>query len=142
MADVTEMDVKARKKLEREARKEMKLLMELLKDAPEREKQALGPVVENTAWMKVQLDRARDFIGTDPITSEYDNGGGQVGVRANPAYTGYESLWKAYVTGLNRILAAVPEGQRGTSGLPEEPKNMLELIQARRKGAASVSDSA
>lgn len=138
---MTEMDGKERKKLERAARKEAKQLLELMDGAPVRERQALGPVVENTAWMKVQLDRAREFIGVSDIVSEYDNGGGQAGIRANPAFTGYEALWKAYVTGLNRILAACPEDGKAALQTAETPQNMLELIRARRKSETGKSSS-
>ena len=41
----------------------------------------------------------------------YDNGGGQRGIRENPAFKGYESLWKAYMQGMNRILDTLPPEQ-------------------------------
>ncbi len=95
-------------------------------------------MIENTAWMKVQLDKARELIGTEPIVTEYDNGGGQTGVREHPAYKAYEALWKAYMTGMGRILEAIPAGQAPAA--PEEepetaapPQTVLELIRARHE---------
>ncbi len=35
---------------------------------------------------------------------EYDNGGGQTGVRENPAFRAYEALWKTYLSGLDALL--------------------------------------
>ncbi len=124
--------------LERAQRKESRRLEELLEKTPIRRRNLLKPVIENTAWMKVQLDKARELIGTEPIVTEYDNGGGQTGVREHPAYKAYEALWKAYMTGMGRILEAIPAGQAPAA--PEEepetaapPQTVLELIRARHE---------
>lgn len=121
-------------KLRFAARKETRRLEALLDTAvPIRKQKALREVVVNVAWMKVQLERARDEIGTAALVTEYDNGGGQTGLRANPAFTAYEALWKAYVSGMGRILDALQPGQLAKEKEPEElsPKNVLELMRAK-----------
>ena len=67
-------------------------------------------MILNVSWMKSKLDDARTAIGEDGITVEYDNGGGQTGVRENPAFRAYEALWKTYLSGLDALLKLLPEG--------------------------------
>ncbi len=76
----------------------------------------LSPVVDNLAWMKVKLDDTREQIRGTGVVIPYDNGGGQSGIRENPLFKGYYSLWKAYLSGLDKY----------TSYLPREIKEELE----------------
>ena len=69
----------------------------------------LMPIIENVAWMKVKLEDARDLIRDADIVVEYDNGGGQRGIRENTLVKGYESLWKSYISGMNQIMDVLPE---------------------------------
>lgn len=123
------------KKLKRLARAEEKQIRRILEDLPVKQQEALEPVVQNTAWMKIQLDRSRDLIATDRIVMNYDNGGGQEGIRENPAFKGYEALWKAYMQGINKILEATAGkvSQEGKERL-QQP-SVLELVKAKRKQA-------
>lgn len=97
----------------------------------------LMPVIENTAWMKIKLDEARELIKDSSIAISYDNGGGQKGIRENPIFKGYESLWKSYMSGLNVILNSLPEEvvkvevEKATAS-----KTMLELVRDKHKKEA------
>ena len=93
---------------------------------------ALETIIENTAWMKAKLDEAREAIKNSSVAIPYDNGGGQTGIRENPLFKGYESLWKAYMSGMNVILSNVPQG--GVEKEAEEietPKTVLQLVRAK-----------
>ncbi len=94
----------------------------------------LEPVIENTAWMRVKLDDARELVGEEGITVEYNNGGGQTGVRENPNMKAYEALWKSYVVGLQKItdalIRAKPSGAVPDAG---ETVNVLKLIRGRKE---------
>ncbi len=95
---------------------------------------SLDPVILNVSWMKSKLDDARTAIGEDGITVEYDNGGGQTGVRENPAFRAYEALWKTYLSGLDALLKLLPEGAAEDPALSEvKPASALALVQGRRK---------
>ena len=84
--------------------------------------------------MKSKLDDARTAIGEDGITVEYDNGGGQTGVRENPAFRAYEALWKTYLSGLDALLKLLPEGAAEDPALSAvKPASALALVQGRRK---------
>ena len=90
---------------------------------------ALEPVIENTAWIKVKLDDARSAIKTSHVVIQYDNGGGPKGIRENPLFKGYESLWKSYMLGMTKILDCLPEEQaKAEIENIEKPKTMLELV--------------
>lgn len=94
----------------------------------------LEPVIENTAWMKVKLDDTRETIKGSQTVIPYDNGGGQKGIRENPLFKGYESLWKSYMGGMDRILNALPkETVEAIVQEIEKPKTMLELVRDRKK---------
>ena len=99
--------------LKARANEEKKRIIAILKDAgiSKRRMDMLKPVIENVSWMRAKLDDSRDLIKNSNIVMPYDNGGGQRGIRENPAFKGYESLWKAYMQGMNRILDTLPPEQ-------------------------------
>ncbi len=79
----------------RSAAERRKLAKFLAKNGLNDEKiKSLDPVILNVSWMKSKLDDAREAIGEEGITVEYDNGGGQSGVRENPAFRAYEAFGK------------------------------------------------
>ena len=88
----------------------------------------LQPVIQNTASLKAKLDDAQEEIQEAPLTIEWDNGGGQSGVKENPVFRMYESMWKAYMSGMKTILGYVPE--LGTESKKKEDKrtNVLQLV--------------
>lgn len=94
----------------------------------------LDPVIEHTSWMKAKLDDAKETIKESQIVIRYDNGGGQSGLRENPLFKGYESLWKAYMAGMREIFGSIPEGAEVVKKAEQEkPTNMLQIVQARKK---------
>ena len=94
---------------------------------------ALKPIITNTAWMMVKLDDARAAIRNSNIVIPYDNGGGQTGIRENPAFRGYEALWKSYMAGMKQIIEALPEEAENRQNELEKPRTMLEIVRERHK---------
>lgn len=122
--------------LSERAEAEKKRLNDLLAGAgiSERRIKVLRPVIENTAWMKVKLDDARETIKNSQVAIPYDNGGGQKGIRENPIFKGYEALWKSYMLGMNRIIDCLPAEQIQTEIKEmEKPKTMLELVRDKHR---------
>ena len=117
------------------ARDERLRLLDILRDAsvPDSRVNALMPVIENCAWMRVKLDDTREAIKTSNVAIRYDNGGGQTGIRENPLYKGYSALWKSYMIGMQKILDALPNA--AATVIPEEdkPQNVLSMIQKKHK---------
>lgn len=97
----------------------------------------LEPIIQNTAWMKIKLDDAREAVKTSNVVIPYDNGGGQKGLRENPIFKGYESLWKSYMAGMNKILDCLPVEQAKIEvEAIETPKTMLELVRDKHRKQA------
>ena len=130
---MSDTDLKAR------ASEEKKRIIAILKDAgiSKRRMDMLKPVIENTAWMKAKLDDARELIRNNSIVIPYDNGGGQRGIREHPAFKGYESLWKAYMQGMNRILDTLPPEQiQNATDDGIKPQTVLDQIRAKHSKPA------
>ena len=125
---MSDTDLKAR------ATEEKKRITAILKDAgiSQRRMDMLKPVIENVSWMRAKLDDSRDLIKSSNIVMPYDNGGGQRGIRENPAFKGYESLWKAYMQGMNRILDTLPpEQMQPVIDEDMKPKTVLDTMRAK-----------
>ena len=113
------------------AEQEEKRIIKILEDTgiSERRMNMLMPVIENVSWMRAKLDDSRQLIKNSNIVVPYDNGGGQKGIRENPAFKGYEALWKAYMQGMNRILDTLPAEQIQEAADPEiKPQTVLDAI--------------
>lgn len=97
----------------------------------------ISSVIENTAWMKIKLDEARNAIKTSNVVIPYDNGGGQKGLRENPLFKGYEALFKSYLGGLKQILDGMPEQAAEIKEAEiEKPVTMLELVRNKHREKA------
>lgn len=121
------------------ARKEERRIKKLLtaSEVSEAQMKLLEPVIQNTAWMKVKLDDAREAIKTSNVVISYDNGGGQKGIRENPLFKGYENLWRSYMAGMSKIIDCLPiEIAEAAAEEVEQPKTMLELIRDKHKREA------
>ena len=60
-------------------------------------------LAENVLWMEAKLANAREVIGRSSVAIPYDNGGGQRGIRKNPAFDGYNSLTSSYTKALKQL---------------------------------------
>lgn len=120
--------------LRERAEEEQNRITDLLSEIgiSERRRKIMEPIIVNTAWMKAKLDDAREAIKHSNIVISYDNGGGQKGIRENPLFRGYESLWKSYMQGMSKILDCLPQEACEIKTMElEKPKTMLELVRNR-----------
>lgn len=127
-----ELEIKAR------AEEEQNRIIELLNEVgiSAKKMKLLEPIVLNTAWMKVKLDDAREAIKNSNIVISYDNGGGQKGIRENPLFKGYESLWRSYMAGMAKLLESLPQEQIEQAAEIENPVTMLELVRNKHREKA------
>ena len=119
---------------------EIKRIHDILESAEisERRMKALSPIIENVAFMKEKLDDTREKIAGSSVVIPYDNGGGQTGIRENPLYKGYESLWKSYLNGMDRRLSTLPADAVKTMAdemEKESPVSVVELGSTKPKRA-------
>ena len=129
---MNETEIKAR------AEEEQNRIIELLNEVgiSAKKMKLLEPIVLNTAWMKVKLDDAREAIKNSNIVISYDNGGGQKGIRENPLFKGYESLWRSYMAGMAKLLESLPQEQIEQTAEIEKPVTMLELVRNKHREKA------
>ena len=122
--------------IESRKNKERNRLKRLLKaaDVEDWKIQTLQQVIENTAWMSVKLEDTRQEIREAEVTVPYDNGGGQSGVRQNPIFQGYESLWKAYMTGMTQVLTAAGM-KKDQKSEKLKPRSVIQLIRSNQRQA-------
>ena len=126
----------AKTDLESRKNKERNRLKRILKEAGAEEWKVkmLLPVIENTAWMCVKLEDSIAAIKSSEIAISYDNGGGQSGIRQNPLFQGYESLWKSYMTGMSQIMTAAG-AQKDAKSEKLKPKSVIALVRSNQKKA-------
>ncbi|SDZ88232.1 hypothetical protein SAMN02745687_00927 [Lachnospiraceae bacterium NK3A20] len=120
--------------LESRKNRERNRLKKLLKEsgADDCKIKLLMQVIENTAWMCIKLEDAREKIETADVAIPYNNGGNQKGLRQNPLFLGYEALWKAYMTGMSQIMGAA-EIKRDAKSVELRPRTVLSLVRAEQK---------
>lgn len=122
--------------LDEKAAAEAERLKSLLFDynIPERKIGFLEDVIKNVSWMKVKLDVTMEKIKNSDVCIPYDNGGGQTGVRENPLFKGYESLFKSYMSGMRQILDVLPKQiAEAEKEEIEKPQTMLDFVRNKRK---------
>ena len=118
---------------DKKIRAEKKRLEALLVRAeiPKQQQDVLKPVIDNLSWQRVKLDETRKEMAGASVVCEYNNGGGQSGVRENPIFKGYVSLWRAYMLGLEKYTSYLPkEFHEEAEG---ESLTMLERVQSMKK---------
>ena len=124
--------------LEAKKKKEVRNIKKLIPKGTDKARVAvLMPMIENTAWMKAKLDEMREKLQGAEATVSYDNGGGQEGIKENPEFKAYESLWKSYLSGIDRILKAMSDEQpKGTRTETAEKQTVLELVRNKHRKQA------
>ena len=126
----------AKTDLESRKNKERNRIKSLMKEAGAEEWKIklCEQVIENTAWMSVKLEDTIAVIKNSEIAISYNNGGGQAGIRQNPLFLGYESLWKAYMTGMNQIMSTI-DVKKDTKSTDLRPKTVRSIIRGEQKKA-------
>ena len=90
---------------------ELRRLREITKDAiPEERRKAVMPLLANLAFLKVKLDDARNDLLYESIFTEYDNGGGQTGLREHPGFAAYNKLFTTFSRGVKQLTDMMPRG--------------------------------
>lgn len=99
---------------------ELRRLREITKDAiPEERRKAVTPLLANLAFLKVKLDDARNDLLYESIFTEYDNGGGQTGLREHPGFAAYNKLFTTFSRGVKQLTDMMPRGSGAADDLIE-----------------------
>ncbi len=86
-------------------------LIALLNEAEvsEQKQESIKALIDNLAWQKVKLDETMEQMKDASVVCEYNNGGGQSGIRENPIFKGYVTLFRAYMIGLDKFTSYLPK---------------------------------
>lgn len=99
---------------------ELKKLQRITKDViPDDKRNAILPLLSNIAFLKVKLDQARNDLMSEKIFTEYDNGGGQSGLREHPGFSAYNKLFTTFSRGIKQITDMMPSGSTAADALAE-----------------------
>lgn len=114
-------------------KREYKKVARLIDRCPEDLRDSLSGMAQHLAFVKVKLDEGKDECADEKLTAIYDNGGGQIGTRENPALKAYTNLLKTYISGMKELISAVP--QESAAEEIKDQRNMLELIMDKRRAS-------
>ena len=64
-------------------------------------------LAKSVLFMEDKLEETRKLIKDEPLVIEYNNGGGQSGIRENPSFSSYEKLFATYSKGLDALMKIV-----------------------------------
>lgn len=114
-------------------RKEFKKTFRIIEKCPDNLREGLTGIAQHLAFVKVKLDEGKEECAEEKLTAIYDNGGGQIGTRENPALKAYTNLLKTYISGMKELISAVPEESVSEDS---QEQTVLELIRNKHREQA------
>lgn len=89
-------------------------------------------LAESVLFMAAKLEESRAIMENEPLVIEYDNGGGQKGIRENPHFAAFEKLMATYTKSLKQLTEIIEAGKpvKKVSGVMAE----LSTIAGRKLG--------
>ena len=93
-------------------------------------------LAENVLWMEAKLAEAREAIGRSSVAIPYDNGGGQRGIRKNPAFDGYNALMAQYTRALRQLCEMLGVQEVDTDG--DDDLDAIIAPSAKTQGARAA----
>lgn len=104
----------------------MPTIDELVERLPDHERTHIRELAEDALFMRDKLAETRQELEGQSLTIPYDNGGGQEGVRKNPAFDAYEALMRSYQSVVSQL--------RELLGVPDAAPPQKESGLARMRG--------
>lgn len=99
---------------------ELRKLQRLTKDAiPDDKRNVVLGLLPNLAFMKYKLDESRKELLYESIFTEYDNGGGQSGLREHPGFAAYNKLFASFQRGIKQLCDLMPTGAAAADALTD-----------------------
>ncbi len=88
--------------------KEKKRLHAIFKDLPKNKKDTVCGLIDNAAFMSVQMQLMSDRITEEGVTIKYQNGENQWGFKKSPDVETYNSFIKQYTTIIKQLVDLLP----------------------------------
>lgn len=97
-------------------------------------------LVEQVVWLEQKLDAAREEVGDQPMVVAYDNGGGQVGTRRNPAYDTMMKLNASYNATIKTLIeaCAAPKDEKAARDASNKLSKKTNVMRALRDEQRAV----
>jgi len=92
-----------------EIKKEYERLIELFENMPNREKALIEPLIDNAAFMKVELSNLQKQITEEGCSEQYKNGANQFGYKESAKLKAYNSLMRNFESLVTKLLKYVPD---------------------------------
>lgn len=101
---------------------------DVVRNSDERVRKEIEVLYKQTAFVSRKLREAQKDLKGQTLTIEYDNGGGQKGIRENPAFTAYEKLLNTYTRALTKLTELI--GEKQVEDLPsiDSFRNKIRLV--------------
>ncbi len=80
---------------------------QLCENVPEQVRPFVAELAENVIFMHDKLIETRKGLKTQALVIPYDNGGGQCGIRENPAFKAYQTMLASYRKALEELSATL-----------------------------------
>lgn len=80
---------------------------QLCENVPEQVCPFVAELAENVIFMHDKLIETRKGLKTQALVIPYDNGGGQCGIRENPAFKAYQTMLASYRKALEELSATL-----------------------------------
>lgn len=75
-------------------------------------------LVNQLQFMATKLKETKKTIKDEPLVIDYDNGGGQSGIRENPHYVAYEKLMATFNKTLTTLIDIIGEEKTSNEVMP------------------------
>lgn len=108
-AQKEEISEEQREQIKKEINKEKNRLKKLYKDLPENQKKLADKIIENAAFIAVQLRLMQEDIKENGIKEFYMNGKGQFGYKESVASKTYNVSIKNYMNIIKQLNDMLPE---------------------------------
>ena len=92
--------------------------VDVCKAVDPRIKSEVETLTQQLQFMAAKLKETQKAIKKEPLVIDYDNGGGQSGIRENPHYIAYEKLMSTYNKTLTSLISIIGEQQASQEVLP------------------------
>ena len=89
-------------------KKKVKELNQIFELMPDDNKKLSGDLIQNVAWMAIELQELQMIIHSTGSVEEYHNGANQSGLKLSAAVQAYNSIVKSYNSSLRLLLAELP----------------------------------
>ena len=114
----------------------MATLAELADKLPEHEREHAHELALDVLFMRGKLEETRAGLRDQSVVIPYDNGGGQVGIRANPAFGEYQKLLRSYTATFDELRDLLESQAAKDDGKPKG-KPVVNVLAGTKFGKAA-----